>query len=429
MNTESEKYIGIDMGTSGVRALCIDADLSVCHRVKIAFSAFDGVRSDPAVWTQAVSHVIADILSHIDADDITAIAVDGTSGTMIATDENGSAVSLARMYNDVCSDTDVLEQISRCAPNDSAVHGVSSGLAKAIELSRLPNAAGVAHEADWLTAALSGVIGLSDENNALKTGYDPVLSAWPEWIDKTDMDSSLLPTVLRAGQPIGPAIGKLAHALGLSESTLVVAGTTDGCASFLATGAQKPGEGVSALGSTLTIKLLSDVPIFAPEYGIYSHKIGDAWLAGGASNTGGVVLSHFFSDDQLAELSLRIDLSVTQGLNYYPLLKKGERFPINDNTLEPKLTPRPASDVHFLHGILEGITAIEKLGYQRLAELGGPALVSLRTVGGGAKNATWTQLRGASLNVVLVESNSVEAAMGSAILAQRGAKEAKAALA
>ena len=45
---------------------------------------------------------------------------------------------------------------------------------------------------------------------------------------------------------------------------VVVAGTTDGCASFLATGAATPGEGVTALGSSLTIKLLSDTPVFAP---------------------------------------------------------------------------------------------------------------------------------------------------------------------
>ena len=39
-----------------------------------------------------------------------------------------------------------------------------------------------------------------------------------------------------------------------------------------------------------TIKLLSKTPVFAPDLGIYSHRIGEQWLAGGASNTGGAVL-------------------------------------------------------------------------------------------------------------------------------------------
>ncbi len=427
MNTDSKKTIGIDVGTSGVRALCINADLSISRSAQIPFSHFDGLRRDPVVWTKAVSHVIADILASVDAASIAAIAIDGTSGTMIATDINGASLSLAKMYNDTCNDSVVLEQISRVAPTNSAAHGASSGLAKAIELARIPGTTGIAHEADWLSAALSGVAGVTDENNALKTGYDPVESVWPNWIEQTDLNMNLLPTVLRAGEPIGPAVGSLAKSLGLSETTLIVAGTTDGCASFLATGATKAGEGVSALGSTLTIKLLSDVPIFAPEYGIYSHKIGDTWLAGGASNTGGAVLAHYFSDIEIAELSARIDMATIPDLNYYPLVNKGERFPINDNNLEPIVTPRPESDVLFLHGLLEGITQIEKLAYQRLAELGGPDLVSLRTVGGGAKNDKWTQLREKMLGVSLVDSMSVEAAMGAAVLAQRGVAEAGAA--
>ena len=425
MNSESSKYIGIDVGTSGVRALCINADFSICHSTKATFDHFNGNRSNPAVWIQAVSHVLADILSCVDAASIAAVSIDGTSGTMIATAKDGSPLSMAKMYNDSCEEQAVLEQISSHAPRSSAAHGASSGLAKAIQLSRISATAGIAHEADWITAALSGVIGLTDENNALKTGYDPVQSAWPDWIERTEMNSALLPKVLRAGEPIGPAIGYLAKSLGLSEKTLIVAGTTDGCASFLATGAQHPGEGVSVLGSTLTIKLLSDVPIFAPEYGIYSHNIGDTWLAGGASNSGGAVLAHHFSDTQLNELSSRIDISTNPGLDYYPLIKPGERFPINDNTLEPKITPRPTSDEEYLHGLLQGITDIEKLGFQRLTELGGPKLVTLRTVGGGAKNDTWTQLRAKALGVPLKDSMSVEAAMGAAILAKRGAAEAE----
>ena len=65
--------------------------------------------------------------------------------------------------------------------------------------------------------------------------------------------------------------------------------------------------------------------------------------AGGASNTGGAVLKHFFTDDQLKELSQQIDPEKPSGLDYYPLLKPGERFPVNDASLEPCLTPRPGS--------------------------------------------------------------------------------------
>ena len=52
----------------------------------------------------------------------------------------------------------------------------------------------------------------------------------------------------------------------------------------------------------------------------------DAGLAaGGASNTGGAVLKHYFSSDQLDQLSSRIDPARPSGLSFYPLLKPGER--------------------------------------------------------------------------------------------------------
>ena len=67
---------------------------------------------------------------------------------------------------------------------------------------------------------------------------------------------------------------------------------------------------------------------------------------GGASNTGGAVLKEFFTSEQLKELSAQIDPDQSSGLDYYPLTKPGERFPVNDPRLEPRLTPRPGMHCH-----------------------------------------------------------------------------------
>jgi D-ribulokinase len=83
---------------------------------------------------------------------------------------------------------------------------------------------------------------------------------------------------------------------------------------------------VTALGSTLVVKLLCDQPIFAPEFGIYSHRIGSAWLAGDASNTGGKVVERFFPRDRLAALSEALKPKTPTGPKYYPLLRPGEPF-------------------------------------------------------------------------------------------------------
>ena len=96
-------------------------------------------------------------------------------------------------------------------------------------------------------------------------------------------------------------------------------------------------------------------------------------------------------------------------------------FPIADAALTSRETPRPADDVAFLHGLLEGIARIEAAGYRRLAELGASPLISVRTVGGGARNTAWTAIRARVLGVPVRRAAAEEAAVGLAGLALRRA--------
>lgn len=153
--------------------------------------------------------------------------------------------------------------------------------------------------------------------------------------------------------------------------------------------------------------------------GIYSHKLGNYWLAGGASNSGGVVLKQYFNNQQLSELSTQIDLNVSPP-DYYPLPSIGERFPMADPQMPPRLTPRPASDSLFLHGLLNGIANIEQSGYAKLQQLGDTKLQTLRSVGGGAENQVWTKIRQQKFAVTFLPVLHSEAAYGAALLAKDG---------
>ena len=160
--------------------------------------------------------------------------------------------------------------------------------------------------------------------------------------------------------------------------------------------------------------------MFAPRYGIYSHRIGDQWLAGGASNSGGNVLEQYFSPGDMARLTPLLDPDQPTGLDYYPLARRGERFPINDPAFLPRLAPRPADDRVFFQAILEGIARIEADAYAKLGELGASKLTSIRTAGGGASNPAWTRMRLKELGVPEKPSLSEHAAVGTARLAWRG---------
>jgi sugar (pentulose or hexulose) kinase len=388
------RALGIDVGTSGVRAAIVDANRTIVAYAAEPFAP--GSACDPKAWVAAVEATIA----RLDLAGVEAVAIDGTSGTLVAVDAHGAPLAEGSMYNDEAAPDDRAEA-ARAAPDHASP---TSPLARALGLRRRLDPAKILHQADFIASRLFGDT-FTDENNALKTGYDPVARRWPDFIAGLGLDA-LLPKVLPAGAVAGRRDGRR-----------IVAGTTDGCAAFLAAGAEAIGDGVTSLGSTIVLKLLLDRPVDDPETGVYSHRIGDLWLAGGASNSGGAVLAHYFQPAELEALTARVDPSRPTGLAYYPLLKKGERFPVSDAERAPKLTPRPADDALFLQGMLEAMAGIEAAGYAKLAELSGRKLRSLRTVGGGARNPAWTRLRAERIAAPFLPPLSEHAAVGAALLA------------
>ena len=150
------------------------------------------------------------------------------------------------------------------------------------------------------------------------------------------------------------------------------------------------------------IKLLSTKYIEDSSRGIYSHRLGNQWLVGGASNVGCQILrQEKYSTNELIELSKNINPLINSPLQYYPLTKIGERFPKNDPNKIPILDPKPlkantelntglndgvdgnVQDVdrtQYLHGILQGISTVEKEGYSALMELGATPLTEVISV-------------------------------------------------
>lgn len=416
-------YIGVDLGTSGCRAIAIDERGAVHGEARTALPeptrAGPRVEQDPQTWWPVVVATLGALLTKIPASKVAALAVDATSGTVLLADSAGEPLGPALLYNDARAIAEA-RRITAHAPADSAAHGPSSGLAKILWLIEKGRAAGaryIVNQSDWITGRLSGRWGLSDANNCLKLGYDPVARRWPAWVTELGIHTEWLPEVLEPGTPIGTLAPAIAAELGLSPDLILKAGTTDSTAAFLATGAREPGEAVTSLGSTLVLKVLSARPIFARGYGIYSQPLGRLWLAGGGSNSGGAVLRALFTQAELDRLTPALRPDEPTGLDYYPLLTPGERFPVCDPALRPRLEPRPSDDRIFLQGLLEGMARIELNGYQRLEALGAPYPRSVRSVGGGARNVGWTSIRQRLLGVPMVPPRHTEAAYGAALLA------------
>ena len=261
---------------------------------------------------------------------------------------------------------------------------------------------------------------MTDWNNALKLGFDPAApDAWPAWLAGSACGGALPRRVVAPGAAVAPLAPAVASRLGMRPDCVVTGGTTDSIAAFLAADVAEHGEAVTSLGSTLAVKLLSPVRVDSATHGVYSHRLGDAWLVGGASNTGGAALRSLFSDEQLHSLSARIDPAQPSPLDYYPLIKPGERFPVYDPAMQPRMGPRPADDVAYLHGLLESMARIEAEAYRLLAALGAPRVTRVLTAGGGAANPQWTAIRERVIGAPVAPSAQGDAAYGAALLARR----------
>mmetsp|Transcript_2815 Transcript_2815/g.7917 ORF Transcript_2815/g.7917 Transcript_2815/m.7917 type:complete len:358 (+) Transcript_2815:835-1908(+) len=356
---------------------------------------------------------------------------------MLIDEADGSPLAEPKLYNEA-QDTSVVGAVKAMAPSDHTTTAPTSALCKVLtwhsgSVLREAEARGcrprVLHQADWAAYKLHGLADVTDFNNSLKLGYDPGAEEYPDWITSQDFAPVLPQRVVAPGEPVAVITPTVAEQTGLPASCMVCGGTTDSIAAFVAAGLTGPGEAVTSLGSTMAIKMISTTRVDNSAHGIYSHRLGDLWLVGGASNTGGAVLKKFFTSEQLQTLSEKIDPEQPSGLDYYPLLKPGERFPFADPEMQPRLEPRPEDDALFLQGMLEGISKAEAQGYRLLADLGASPLRRVLTAGGGAANPTWTTMREKLLGVEVGVSPQGEASVGAALLARQGARRAAAAAA
>ncbi len=420
-------FAGIDLGTSGCRAIAIDSNGNIRAQASKHYS--QPQQQTPSDWWQACLDVLQQLGDQIELQQIHAIAVDGTSSTLLLCDTEGQPCSTTLMYNDNRA-RQQCELIARHAPADAVVHSPSSGLAKLIWLlqqQQTTSTTRLVHQADWIAGMLAGRFDFTDHNNALKTGYDAKQQCWPQWLhelfQQQGWDPRILPTVYQPGTPICRIHVDKARLTGLSTDTMIVAGTTDSTAAVIASGAQQCGDAVTSLGSTLVLKIISPIAVNNSQYGIYSQPYGKHWLVGGASNSGGAVLQHFFDNAQMQQLEKQLHPEQPVGLQYYPLLDKGERFPVNEPQLQGRMEPRPNNDAQFFQALLEGIAEIEHRGYRLLQQQGTDYPQRIFTAGGGSNNVAWKKIRQRILQIPIVNAQQSEAAYGMAKLAAQSCQQ------
>ena len=429
--------IGVDLGTQGVRAVAVTPE-----GTPLAWAREDlpppasGLPSgwheqDPEDWWRVVTACLGHVISALPLGTAAAgVAVDSTSGTVLPLDGQGHPLRTALMYNDGRSRAlvpAVREAGTAVERRLGLVFDASFALPKIVWLAReqpevFARTRHFVHAADFIVGRLTGDYGVSDQSNALKTGYDLIEGRWPSFIERgLGVPLAKLPRVVASGARIGHVHAQGAAATRLPEGTPVLAGATDGTAAQIASGAVDPGAWNSSLGTTLVIKGITEFLLIDPEGRIYSHRHPEGWwMPGGASNTGTEWIAQEFPGEDLAELDSRAADRLPTRIVRYPLVRRGERFPFRRPEAEGFTLGTPADRIDAFAAGLEGVALLERLAYETLKEIGAAVGDRVHATGGGARSNIWLRVRASVLGRTLLRPAISETAMGAALLAASG---------
>jgi sugar (pentulose or hexulose) kinase len=420
-------YIGIDLGTGGARCIMADAAGQVLATASATLtkenSASEPGHSEqrPADWIAALESAMDEVITKVPSQgQVAAIAVDSTSGTVLAVDSQGTPLTPALLHNDMRSTVEA----HSCSEALGVPISPTFGLAKMLWLYRhadLPADARFVHATDFVNEWLCGRQVATDFTNAMKTGVDLETLSWPQSIESVGLPVEMLPEIARPGEPLGLLRSELATRWGLTNDVTVVAGATDSNAGFYASGAAAIGEWCTTIGTTLAIKGVADRPVSDPAGCIYNHRHPDLhWLPGGASNAGGEILRHWFDPAEFADLDAAAATLGQSKQLVYPSVRSGERLPIADADFQPFHVGSRDDKVGAYLACLEGVGFVERWVYDRLAELGAPVGDVVFASGGGTRSDVWLQLRADILQKTVRVAECAESAMGAAILAAAG---------
>lgn len=434
MSDSTTAAVGLDLGTSGARAVALDFRGRVVAEGRAQLppetTTVSGncVEQEPRAWSRATDAALRQLISQLPAAcEICGVAVDATSGTFLLADADNVPLTPGIMYSDLRA-APVAAETAAALRETLASYGINVAAAfalpKLVYLARqhpqmFASCRRVLHQTDWIVGSLCGRYDVTDISTALKTGADPGTLTWPAAIeDRLGLRRELLPSIVLPGTAIGRVTAEASGRTGLPAGTMVVAGCTDGTAGCLASGAKVSGDLNVTLGTTLIFKALADRPLLDPQGEVYNHRHpAGGFLPGAASNTGGDWIPQHFRDADLDALGREAAQHLPTGRWVYPLVKTGERFPFarpEARGFGLEAIESPAA--RFAAG-MEGTAFLERLGIRRLEQLGLSIGPTIFATGGGTASQTWLRIRAAVNRRTYAVPELAECAVGAAVLA------------
>ena len=437
-------YIGVDLGTSAVKLLLMDAKGKIINIVSKEYPLFfphpGWSEQNPLDWYEKTMEGIRDLVSDIDKSQVAGISFGGQMHGLVALDEKDQVIRPAILWNDgrTGEETDYLNQvIGKEKLSEYTANIAFAGFTapkilwmRKHEPENFARIAKIMLPKDYLAYRLSGSFctEVSDASGMLL--LDVKNRCWSKpMLEICGITEEMLPTVYESYEVVGSLKPDLAAELGLSKEVKVIAGAGDNAAAAVGTGTVGDGKCNLSLGTSGTLFVSSRK--FGVDANNALHSFGHA---DGHYHLMGCMLSaascnKWWEEDILRTKDFQGEQAEIGKLGensvfYLPYLM-GERSPHNNPKARAMFIgmSMDTTRADMTQAVLEGV-AFGLRDSLEVARSLGNHITSSRICGGGAKSPLWRRIIANVMNLKLEIVESEEGpAMGAAILAAVGCGE------
>lgn len=437
--------IGIDVGTSSVKAVLVDQSGRLCDEVSKAYPLIQEKsgysEQDPEVWVTQTIAALAELVRHsgVVPDSVVGLSFSGQMHGLVLLDAQRQVIRHAILWNDTRT-TDQCREIERVL-GDQLLRIAKNRALEGFTLPKLlwikthePNHYACAHTfllpKDYVRFRLTGDLAMDYSDAAGTLMLDVAQRRWStDILDAFEIDPGICPRLVDAADNVGTLLPDVAHATGLATTVQVFAGGADNACGAIGAGILTEGATLCSIGTSgVVLHYETDNRTdYAGELHFFNHGKRDAFYSMGVTLAAGYSLS-WFRETFVPELTfadLVGRLSRTPigagGMLFTPYLA-GERTPHPDAMIRGSFIGVDASHTrdHFIRAVVEGITLSLRASIE-LMRRAGKRVDTIVSIGGGAKSDVWLQLQADVFGAAVVRLESEQGpALGAAMLAAVG---------
>ena len=429
-------YLGLDLGTSGVKALLVDADGRAVGSADATYDVSNPAagwsEQDPADWVAGIMEALSDLRgAHPKAfAAVRALSFSGHMHGAVMVDRVGAVLRPCILWNDTRSHAEAAEMdadpVARAVSGNIVFPGFTAPKLAWVarnEPDVFARVARVMLPKDYLLWWLTGRYATEMSDAAGTAWLDVGARAWSEdLLTLGGMRRDQMPDLLEGTDVVGEVQAARAD-LGLPSGCKVVAGGADNAVAACGVGALGEGDGFVSLGTSGVV--LAGRGSYAPDADsavhTFCHAVPGRWYQMGVVLAATDCMNWLsrVTGQSAGDLSAALgdDLAAPGDVKFYPYLS-GERTPHNDAQLRGGFTGLDVSSgpEALTHAVMTGVSFALRDSFEALKATGAH-LPSALAIGGGCRSDYWTRMLATVLNIPLERPH--EGAFGAALGAAR----------